>query len=42
MKTMTLRIVPALLLVAFSGAASAAAFQLLEQNASDGAGAARS
>src|SRR5574343_542299 len=34
MKTMTLRIVPALLLVAFSGAASAAAFQLLEQNAS--------
>jgi long-chain fatty acid transport protein len=34
MKTMTLRTVPALLLVAFSGAASAAAFQLLEQNAS--------
>ncbi|MBS1143969.1 MAG: transporter [Proteobacteria bacterium] len=31
---MTLRAVPALLLVAFSGAASAAAFQLLEQNAS--------
>lgn len=34
MKTMTLRTVPALLLVVFSGAASAAAFQLLEQNAS--------
>lgn len=34
MKKMTLRTVPALLLVAFSGAASAAAFQLLEQNAS--------
>ncbi|PKO39640.1 MAG: long-chain fatty acid transporter [Betaproteobacteria bacterium HGW-Betaproteobacteria-4] len=34
MNKMTLRIVPALLLVAFSGAASAAAFQLLEQNAS--------
>jgi len=34
MKEMTLRTVPALLLVAFSGAASAAAFQLWEQNAS--------
>jgi len=34
MNPMTLRIVPTLLLVAFSGAASAAAFQLLEQNAS--------
>lgn len=34
MKQMTLRTVPALLLVAFSGAASAAAFQLWEQNAS--------
>ncbi|MGB4063392.1 MAG: outer membrane protein transport protein [Azonexus sp.] len=34
MNKMTLRIVPALLLVAFSSAASAAAFQLLEQNAS--------
>ena len=34
MNKMTLRTVPALLLVAFSGAASAAAFQLLEQNAS--------
>jgi len=34
MKNMTLRIVPALLLAAFSGAASAAAFQLWEQNAS--------
>jgi long-chain fatty acid transport protein len=34
MNKMTLRTVPALLLVAFSGAASASAFQLLEQNAS--------
>jgi long-chain fatty acid transport protein len=34
MKKMTLRTVPALLLIAFSGAASAAAFQLWEQNAS--------
>lgn len=34
MNRMTLRIVPALLLAAFSGAASAAAFQLWEQNAS--------
>jgi long-chain fatty acid transport protein len=34
MNKMTLRTVPALLLVAFSGAASAAAFQLWEQNAS--------
>ena len=34
MKNITMRTVPALLLVAFSGAASAAAFQLLEQNAS--------
>jgi long-chain fatty acid transport protein len=34
MNLMTLRTVPTLLLVAFSGAASAAAFQLLEQNAS--------
>src|SRR5574343_575546 len=34
MKTMTLRTVPALLLVAFSGAASAAAFPLLEPTAS--------
>lgn len=34
MKNMTLRAVPALMLVAFSGAASAAAFQLWEQNAS--------
>jgi len=34
MKTLTLRIVPALLLAIFSGAASAAAFQLWEQNAS--------
>lgn len=34
MNKMTLRILPALLLAAFSGAASAAAFQLLEQNAS--------
>ena len=34
MNKMTLRTIPALLLVAFSGAASAAAFQLLEQNAS--------
>lgn len=34
MTNMILRTVPALLLVAFSGAASAAAFQLLEQNAS--------
>jgi len=34
MKKMTLRVLPAALLVAFSGAASAAAFQLLEQNAS--------
>lgn len=33
MKKMTLRTVPALLLIAFSGAASAAAFQLWEQNA---------
>ena len=31
---MTMRTVPALILAAFSGAASAAAFQLLEQNAS--------
>jgi long-chain fatty acid transport protein len=34
MNKMILRAVPALLLIAFSGAASAAAFQLLEQNAS--------
>jgi len=34
MKKMTLRTLPALMLVAFSGVASAAAFQLLEQNAS--------
>jgi len=34
MNKMTLRTVPALLLLAFSGAASAAAFQLWEQNAS--------
>ncbi len=34
MKNMTLRTVPALLLIAFSGAASASAFQLWEQNAS--------
>ena len=34
MNKMTLSALPALLLVAFSGAASAAAFQLLEQNAS--------
>ncbi|MDP3540243.1 MAG: outer membrane protein transport protein [Azonexus sp.] len=34
MKKMTLRILPAMLLAAFSGAASAAAFQLWEQNAS--------
>lgn len=34
MKKMTLRTVPALLLLAFSGVASAAAFQLWEQNAS--------
>ncbi len=34
MKKMTLRTVPALLLAVFSGAASAAAFQLWEQNAS--------
>jgi long-chain fatty acid transport protein len=34
MKKMTLRVVPALLLAAFSGLASAAAFQLWEQNAS--------
>ncbi|WP_265946175.1 OmpP1/FadL family transporter [Dechloromonas sp. A34] len=34
MKKMTLRTVPALLLVAFSGAAPGAAFQLWEQNAS--------
>lgn len=34
MKKMTLRVVPALLLAAFSGAASAAGFQLWEQNAS--------
>lgn len=34
MNKMTLRTVPALLLIAFSGAASAAAFQLWEQNAS--------
>ena len=34
MSKMILRTVPALLLLAFSGAASAAAFQLLEQNAS--------
>ena len=30
----TMKLIPALLLVAFSGAASAAAFQLWEQNAS--------
>ncbi|MFZ2971223.1 MAG: outer membrane protein transport protein [Ferribacterium limneticum] len=34
MNKMTLRTIPAVLLVAFSGAASAAAFQLMEQNAS--------
>lgn len=34
MKKMTLRAVPAMMLFAFSGVASAAAFQLLEQNAS--------
>jgi len=34
MKTMTLRVVPALLLAVFSGAAPAAGFQLWEQNAS--------
>ena len=34
MNKLTLRTIPAVLLVAFSGAASAAAFQLLEQNAS--------
>ena len=34
MNQMTLRVLPAMLLVAFSGAASAAAFQLWEQNAS--------
>lgn len=34
MKKMTLRTVPAMLLLAFSGVASAAAFQLWEQNAS--------
>ena len=34
MDKMTLRVLPALLLAAFSGAASAAAFQLWEQNAS--------
>ena len=34
MKNMTMRAVPALLLVAFSGTASSAAFQLWEQNAS--------
>lgn len=34
MNKMTLRILPAMLLAAFSGAASAAAFQLWEQNAS--------
>ena len=34
MNKMTLRTLPALLLIAFSGAASAAAFQLWEQNAS--------
>jgi len=34
MKNMSLRTLPALLLVAFSGAASASAFQLWEQNAS--------
>lgn len=34
MNKMILRTVPALMLVAFSGAASAAAFQLMEQNAS--------
>ena len=34
MNDMTMRTVPALLLLAFSGAASAAGFQLWEQNAS--------
>ena len=34
MKKTTLRVLPALLAAAFSGAASAAAFQLWEQNAS--------
>lgn len=34
MPKMTMRLVPALLLAAFAGSASAAAFQLLEQNAS--------
>ncbi len=34
MKTMSMRVLPALLLAAFSGGASAAAFQLWEQNAS--------
>ena len=34
MNKMTMRVLPALLLAAFSGAASAAAFQLWEQNAS--------
>ena len=34
MNKMTLRTLPALLLLAFSGAASAGAFQLMEQNAS--------
>jgi long-chain fatty acid transport protein len=34
MNTMTLRAVPALLMLAFSGLASAGAFQLMEQNAS--------
>ncbi|MBT9521229.1 MAG: outer membrane protein transport protein, partial [Dechloromonas sp.] len=34
MNKLTLRTIPAVLLVAFSGAASAAAFQLMEQNAS--------
>ena len=34
MNKMTLRTLPALILIAFSGTASAAAFQLWEQNAS--------
>ena len=33
-KKMTMRLIPALIAIAFSGAASASAFQLLEQNAS--------
>ena len=33
-KTFSMKLVPAMLLVAFSGAASASGFQLLEQNAS--------